>query len=133
MANGFTKARVLKAVRDCGGFMDMVRKQLGVKSWATARKWVNKWPETRAAFDDHRERLLDAAELTTQSLMKSPDDKVKFKASTYVLDRLGRDRGYGEHIESDVTTKIPDMSEAEKNKTRKKLAKDIAVELKKKQ
>jgi len=52
---------------------------------------------------DIREEVKDKAEGTLMDLMENSDqDQVRFRSSTYVLDRLAKERGYGETV--DVTS-----------------------------
>ena len=50
MGKGYTKAQVLEAIETSGGVMAVVQRRLGCASWETARKYVEKWKETQAAF-----------------------------------------------------------------------------------
>ena len=50
MGKGYTKTQVLEAIETSGGVMAVVQRRLGCASWETARKYVEKWKETPAAF-----------------------------------------------------------------------------------
>ena len=50
MGKGYTKKQVLEAIETSGGVMAVVQRRLGCASWETARKYVEKWKETQAAF-----------------------------------------------------------------------------------
>ena len=50
MGKGYTKTQVLEAIETSGGVMAVVQRRLGCASWETARKYVEKWKETQAAF-----------------------------------------------------------------------------------
>ena len=50
VGKGYTKTQVLEAIETSGGVMAVVQRRLGCASWETARKYVEKWKETQAAF-----------------------------------------------------------------------------------
>ena len=50
MGKRYTKTQVLEAIETSGGVMAVVQRRLGCASWETARKYVEKWKETQAAF-----------------------------------------------------------------------------------
>ena len=55
------KEEVLEAIKGSGGIVSTVSKRIDCQ-WHTAKKYINKWDETKAAFDDEREAILDMAE-----------------------------------------------------------------------
>ena len=62
MSERFTKKQVLEAISSSGGVMSVVQQKLGCKSWATARKYVEKWSETREAWATENSRADDLAQ-----------------------------------------------------------------------
>jgi len=88
------KATVLEAIRGTGGIVSQIAKRLSV-DWSTARKYINAWDETKKAFEDERETILDMAERT---LFKSVKDGNSQDAK-WVLSTLGKNRGFSERQE----------------------------------
>lgn len=50
MEKNFSKAKILRAVDGCNGVVDVVAARLGC-AWATARKYIQKYPEAVAALE----------------------------------------------------------------------------------
>lgn len=50
MAKNYTQETVMEAIAGCNGVMEYVALRLKC-TWDTARRYVNKWPETKEAFD----------------------------------------------------------------------------------
>lgn len=90
----YNKRTVLRAIEGSGGIVSAVARRLGC-DWATARAYIQRWPETQAAFEAERERILDLAEATLYRAIQEGDAQ----AAKWVLSRLGRHRGYGDHVE----------------------------------
>lgn len=94
----YTREHVLAAIRGSGGIMQVIATRLGC-DWRTARDYVQRWQETRNAYDDEREVLLDYAEVAVAKATKEGD----LRAAMWVLSRLGRHRGWGGSL--DVTAR----------------------------
>lgn len=94
MARRHTKQEVLKAIEGSGGVLSTVARHLGC-SWHTARAYIQRWPETQEAFQAERERLLDEAESVLFRAVREGD----VQTAKWVLGRLGKSRGYGDHVE----------------------------------
>ena len=62
MSERFTKKQVLEAISSSGGVMSAVQQKLGCKSWATARKYVEKWSDTREAWATENSHADDLAQ-----------------------------------------------------------------------
>ena len=61
MSKSYTKEQVLKAIRESGCVISIIRKNLGCKSWETAKRYINKWQETRDAFTTEEKAVNDLA------------------------------------------------------------------------
>lgn len=61
MSKGYTKEQVLKAIHESGCVISIIRKNLGCKSWETARRYIDKWQETRDAFATEEKAVNDLA------------------------------------------------------------------------
>ncbi|WP_156890755.1 hypothetical protein [Meiothermus rufus] len=90
----YNKRIVLRAIEGSGGIVSAVAKRLGA-SWSTARALIQRWPETQAAFEAEREKTLDEAESVIHRAIQEGDAQ----AAKWLLSRLGRHRGYGDHVE----------------------------------
>lgn len=82
---------------ECGGNVSKMASKLGV-SLTIARKQIMANPELMSLAKEIREAVVDAAETNIVRAVESGD----LKASVYVLDRLGRNRGYTTKTEVSV-------------------------------
>lgn len=103
MARNFTEKQVIEAVSKSRGIVSVVARSLGC-DWNTARKYIDKFPKAKAIEVSEREVLCDQAESVVVGLMQDKDSKTKFNAATYILDRLGKHRGFSVRQEVDHTT-----------------------------
>ena len=71
MSERFTKKQVLEAISNSGGVMSAVQQRLGCKSWATARKYVEKWADTREAWTTENSHADDLAQSVIINDIKS--------------------------------------------------------------
>ena len=62
MSGRFTKKQVLEAISNSGGVMSTIQQRLGCKSWDTARKYVEKWQDTRQAWETENNHADDLAQ-----------------------------------------------------------------------
>ena len=93
----FTKDEVLQAINNSLGIMSTIAKKLHC-DWRTAQKNVDKWEETRNAYENEKSFVLDLAENGLyDALVRKEQWAVKF-----ILTTKGQERGY---VQS-VTTKI---------------------------
>ena len=88
------KATVIEAIRGTGGIVSQIAKRLSV-DWSTARKYINAWDETKKAFEDERETILDMAESTIFKSVKEGNSQ----DAKWVLSTLGKNRGFSERQE----------------------------------
>lgn len=86
----YTREQVLEAIRQSRGIVSHVAKRLGC-AWATARAYIEKWEETKRAFVDEQETLLDELESTLLDLALAGD----LGAIKWWLSHKGRHRGWG--------------------------------------
>lgn len=87
----YTKEEVLKAIEGCSTITSTVAKRLGC-NWATARKYINKWSETKIAYENERQTIGDFAEGKLIENIKKGD----MGAIKYFLSKKYKDRGYGD-------------------------------------
>lgn len=98
-----TKERYLKALKDTGAVRSHVAEKLGVGSCALS-EWMKKHgktdPSIQAAWDEESTTVLDDAEKQVRHWVKQKYEPfVSLKASTWMLERKGEDRGFGKRSE----------------------------------
>ena len=94
----YTVAQICAALDKTKGMVFLAAESLGC-SPQTMHTYINTYPKIKAALKAHRGRLVDLAE-------RSLEDKIldgEWVAIKYVLDRLAKDRGFGEEIKVDMT------------------------------
>jgi len=94
---GYGMDEVLAAIEGSKGIVSYVAKKLDC-DWNTARKYIDKWETTKAAFAAEREVVLDMAEMVLVKKLTEEDEGT----AKWLLNYLGRHRGYGKAI--DITT-----------------------------
>lgn len=94
MSKRILKKDVMQAIEDSGGIMTEIARRLGV-AWATARKYVEKYPDAVEAFEVESEKVLDLAEETLLKSIKGGDTQ----DAKWLLSRKGKQRGYVERTE----------------------------------
>lgn len=94
-----TKAATLKAISKCAGIVSTVAKKLRV-DWHTAKKYIEEWEETRIAFQSEKEGVTDLAESELIKAIKAGESW----AVKYYLSTIGKERGYTEKLEQDITS-----------------------------
>lgn len=91
MAKNYTKQEVLDAIEGSVGIILTVSKRLQC-TWDTAKRWIERWEETRRAFSSETEKILDLAEGQVFKAVQNGD----IATAKWVLARKGRHRGYDE-------------------------------------
>jgi hypothetical protein len=86
--------KTLAAIKNSAGIISSIAKRLDV-DWHTAESYIQKYPSTLAAFADEREGILDMAEATILTAIKSGDTG----SAKWILSTIGRKRGYTEKQE----------------------------------
>ncbi len=89
-----TKKATIDAILNSGGIMSTIAQKLGV-AWSTAKIYVEKWPESKQAFEDERNKIIDMAESVLVKSIKNGDTQ----DAKWLLSRLAKDRGYVERQE----------------------------------
>ena len=108
MGERFTKKQVLEAISNSGGVMSAVQQKLGCKSWATARKYVEKWADTREAWATENNHADDLAQSVIINDIKSGN----VQTAKWWLERRRRkcfyltQRMLFEELESDEDTEL---------------------------
>ena len=100
MAYNWKREQVQEAIKGSFGIMSTVAKKLGC-NWDTAHRAVNRWAETRQAYQDEDNRSLDLSESKMLELINEKDGPmIRFHLAT-----KGRGRGYVQKSETDITSK----------------------------
>lgn len=112
----YKKADILEAIKGSGGIVTTVALALNC-DWHTAKANIEKYEETREAFDGELETGLDLVEGKAYQQAKNGDGAM----IRFILATKGRKRGYGEEItvqqtadsaeDTDITINIVDGAE----------------------
>ena len=95
----YKKADILEAIKGSGGIVTTVALALNC-DWHTAKANIEKYEETREAFDGELETGLDLVEGKAYAQAKNGDGAM----IRFILATKGRKRGYGEEITVQQTT-----------------------------
>lgn len=98
MANNYKKCEIKKAIDGSFGLMSTIAKKLGC-NWHTAKKYVDKFDLTKE-LEAEREKKLDFTETMHLQNIKAGDTA----SIIFTLKTLGRNRGYSEKQNIDITT-----------------------------
>lgn len=102
MARHFTKQQVLDAISGSGGIISAIAGRLGC-GWHTADTAIGKWEETKAAYRDEEQKILDLAE----SKIVAAIQEGSLDAAKYYLGKKGRKRGYGDVLSFETDNPLP--------------------------
>lgn len=101
-------ATVIKAILGSNQIVANVADQLGV-DWTTAKKLIERNEATKRAWEEAGELMLDYGESKLLQFIEIDPVSLRF-----FLERKGRERGYGEKLNIDHTTKGDKMPEGTK-------------------
>ena len=104
-----TRAKMLKAIKGSHGIMTRVAEELNC-DWTSARKWIKEL-ELMEVFEAEREQLVDKAENKMDEQIDSDDEKIAHASSKFILQTLGRSRGYGDKVEIEHSGNVSNYSE----------------------
>lgn len=85
------KETVLDAIKGSYGITLTVAKHLGCES-RTAKRLIERWEDTRAAFEEEGEKILDISESQVYKSIIEGD----IQTAKWVLSRKGKHRGWNE-------------------------------------
>lgn len=108
-------AVIVAAVKKCRGVRTRVAEMLGIAR-STVQEYINRFPEVKEAFHDADNTMLDAVEnkleFFTQGYIPRPDGSketvplaLQLDAVKFFLRCKGKDRGYTERVEQEVSGK----------------------------
>ena len=90
----YTKEQILQAIEKSDGIILNVANELNC-SWDTARKYINKWQETKRALNDATEAAIDRCESKLFEKIEAGDGQM----IRFFLATKGKHRGYTERQE----------------------------------
>lgn len=90
----YTTEDVLQAIKGSGAIVSTVAKRLSCQ-WITAKRYIDKWDETRRAFIDETETILDMAESKLYESIQGGNTQ----DAKWLLSTKGKNRGYSERKE----------------------------------
>ena len=97
MAKNYTKEEILEAIKGSNGIVYAVSSKLKCQ-WHTAQKYIEKYNDTKQAFQNEKEMGLDFTEsMLFKRIQEGSDSMIK-----YHLDNQGKKRGYGQKQEIDL-------------------------------
>lgn len=95
------KDAMLQAIKGSGGIVNTIATRLGC-DWHTAKKYINEWEETKQAYADETEIILDTAE----SAIFTSIQQGEVQSAKWLLATKGKQRGYSERHEIENTGNI---------------------------
>jgi hypothetical protein len=126
----YTAAQFIKAIEGSAGIVTTIAKRVGC-AWNTAKKYINKMPTVRRAYQDECEAILDLAETKLLSAINEGDGIM----IRYYLSTKGKQRGYTERTEisgpdgGPIKSQDVTLGARERNRAVAKLAEFIATGL----
>lgn len=93
MGKGFTKEQTLQAISNSGGIVTTVQQRLGCKSWETAKRYIEKWSDTREAWETENCHTDDLA----QSVLIKDIQNGNVQSAKWWLERRRRKEFYISH------------------------------------
>ena len=88
-----TKSNIKDAIKGSGGIISTIAKRLNV-AWGTAKTHIEKYEETKQAYQDEVESILDLAESSIYKSIKEGDTQ----DAKWLLSKRGKQRGYGDNV-----------------------------------
>lgn len=92
MPKSFKKQQVLAAIENCFGIYNVVARRLGC-DWHTAKKYIEKWSETKQAMQDAKMNMLGDCEAV---LVKAVVNDHDVNVAKWLLVKKGKELGYSE-------------------------------------
>ena len=92
---------IKKAIADSGGIVSTIAERLGCE-WHTAKTYIDKFNETKSAYEAESESVIDLAESKLIENIQANDNT----AILFYLKTKGKKRGYVERSEIDQTVTV---------------------------
>jgi len=96
--NHYRAEQFIDAIPGTGGIITKIAGKVGC-AWHTAKKYIEEYSTVQAAYQDECEAVLDMAESETIKLMRAGDGPML----RYYLSTKGKDRGYTERVQQEIT------------------------------
>ena len=93
---------IIEAIEDSGSVISTIASRLDV-NWHTAKKYIDMYPETKQAYLDEEETILDYCESAIHNSIKEKGD---LQSAKWVLATKGKKRGYSDKHEIDLNSNI---------------------------
>ena len=113
MTRHFTLEQMMTAIDGSGGITLTVSQRLAC-DWVTAKRYIEKWETTKAAFASEGEKILDIAESVVHRNIRLAYEQqtktgqpVDAGDAKWVLSRKGKVRGYADKAEIEIDTTEP--------------------------
>ena len=95
-AKDYSIDTMLSAIEGSGAVVSTIARRLGC-DWNTAKKYIERREETRTAYANEQEAVLDMCESTIYTSIKNGDTH----SAKWVLATKGRQRGFGDKPNND--------------------------------
>lgn len=89
MAELYRAQQFIQAISGSAGIISTIARRVGCV-WHTAKRYIDKYPTVRRAYEDECESILDLAELEALKLIKGGDGSM----IRWYLSTKGKNRGY---------------------------------------
>lgn len=99
-----SKEQLIQAVDKSSGIVSHVAAILQIDT-RTVKRYLSMIPEAQAAFEDAKGITIDLAESELLNIMQNREHPRQFDALVFVLKTIGKERGYTERVEQEVTGK----------------------------
>jgi len=93
------KTKFLKALKGTAGIISQIAKNLGVQR-KSVYEYIERTPEVKPYIKQEKEQILDLME---GSMIHKAVVEKDFKALNFYLKTIGKDRGYTEKIETELS------------------------------
>ena len=88
MTKKFSKKQIIESVKNSGGIISTVARQITDCDWHTAKKYVEQSPETKEFLESETEKINDIAESELIKKIKDGDmTAIKYRLSTEAKHR----------------------------------------------
>ena len=96
----YTAQQFITAIPGTGGIITTIAKRVDC-DWHTAKRYIDRHPTVRRAYDDERERVLDLAESGILESLRDGD----LQMCKWYASMQGADRGYAPKTRREITGK----------------------------
>ena len=106
MSERITKKKIVNAIVDSGGIMNVIAKRCGCCYMTIFRK-LRKWPDLKELLELEKEKTLDMAESQLIKKIENGDNTMII----FYMKTKGKSRGYIERSEHEIeVSKVPEIN-----------------------